>query len=72
MRDDRSTPLATFADAETMRAMQTTSSDASSFDVVVLGGALSGAATATLLLRHNARACEHAERAFPGRRLHVA
>ncbi len=33
--------------------MQTTSSDASSYDVVVLGGALSGAATATLLLRQN-------------------
>ena len=34
--------------------MNTTTSDASTtYDVIVMGGALSGAATATLLLRHN-------------------
>src|SRR6266446_4718547 len=31
----------------------TTSSEASAYDVIVIGGALSGAATATLLLRQN-------------------
>lgn len=33
--------------------MQTTPPEDASYDVVVLGGALSGAATATLILRHN-------------------